>query len=291
MEQPGAQQPLRQQPLQQQPLGQPPSSSDRETGPGGAAALVAVWEAGLAAGPAGRALLLHGFARPHAAVDELLRTPVGRRDADLFALRRSLFGDLMDVRVACGECAEEMEFGFDPAGVVGEAGVAGAAGAAGSGNAGGSAEADAEPLTVEADGWEVRFVPPAAADVAAAEEAGPDRARAVLLSRTVLSAGRDGAPVRPEDLPGPVQERMARAAAEADPCADVVLNVPCPECGSTTRAELDIASYLWAEVDAWARTALADVHLLATAYGWSEAEILALSPLRRRYYLELCADA
>ena len=72
--------------------------------------------------------------------------------------------------------------------------------------------------------------------------------------------------------------------------ADLVIDVACPECGEATRAELDIASYLWTELDAWARDVLLDVHLLATAYGWSEPEILALSPTRRRYYLELCAD-
>ncbi|MFD0428254.1 hypothetical protein ACFQ60_09340 [Streptomyces zhihengii] len=72
--------------------------------------------------------------------------------------------------------------------------------------------------------------------------------------------------------------------------ADVTLSIACPECGEATPAELDITSYLWTELDTWARDLLLDVHLLASAYGWSEPEILALSPTRRRYYLELCAD-
>ncbi|MGW6805848.1 hypothetical protein ACWGCF_46290, partial [Streptomyces sp. NPDC055039] len=92
-------------------------------------------------------------------------------------------------------------------------------------------------------------------------------------------------------LPADVQRRLAEKAAEADPAADVTLNVNCPECGGATPAALDITSYLWTELDAWARDLLLDVHLLASAYGWSEPEILALSPLRRRYYLELCTDA
>jgi hypothetical protein len=32
---------------------------------------------------------------------------------------------------------------------------------------------------------------------------------------------------------------------------------------------------------------LRDVHELASAYGWRESEILALSPQRRQAYLEL----
>ena len=44
---------------------------------------------------------------------------------------------------------------------------------------------------------------------------------------------------------------------------------------------------LWSEIHAWARQLLRDVHALARAYGWREADILALSPTRRGIYLEL----
>ena len=56
-----------------------------------------------------------------------------------------------------------------------------------------------------------------------------------------------------------------------------------PEAGGPT----DIAGFFWAELDAWARRLLREIHTLARFYGWSEAEILALSPLRRRCYLEM----
>ncbi|MET8541002.1 hypothetical protein ABZW03_10150 [Kitasatospora sp. NPDC004799] len=237
------------------------------------AELLAVWEAGLTAGRTGRALLLHAVARPGAGTAELLAVPLGRRDAELFGLRAELFGEQLDVRVGCPSCAEEMEFAF----------AAGQLAAA--------APPPAGPLRVELDGWRVGFRLPTGGDLAAAERAPEGRARAVLLERCVLTAEHDGEPVAAGQLPEPVQRRMAEAAAEADPCADVRLNLNCPECGRPALAELDIASYLWEELDDWARATLLDVHLLATAYGWSEPEVLALSPLRRRYYLELCADA
>jgi hypothetical protein len=50
---------------------------------------------------------------------------------------------------------------------------------------------------------------------------------------------------------------------------------------------LDIASYLWSEIHAWAGRMLRDVHALAAAYGWREADILAMSPWRRQAYLEM----
>ncbi|QKW11090.1 hypothetical protein HUT18_22430 [Streptomyces sp. NA04227] len=242
--------------------------------PTGPAELLAAWEAGVAVLPHARARLLHRVARPHADDQTLAALPVGAREADLLALRRALFGERMQVRLECASCAEAMEFDLD----------AGAFARPGEG-----ADAD-EPLRVTVDGWEVAFRPPTVADLTAAAQAGPD-ARRVLLERCVRSALREGRPARPDALPPTVQRAIAEAAEQADPGADITLAVNCPECGAATRAELDIASYLWTELDAWARDVLLDVHLLARAYGWSEPEILALSPLRRRYYLELCADA
>ncbi|MGY3682722.1 hypothetical protein [Streptomyces sp. TE33382] len=278
------------------------------TGPVGPAELLAAWESGLALGAADRSLLLHRAARPGTGTDALLSVPVGVREADLFALRRSLFGELMQVRIECGSCDEAMEFDLD-------AGALGARGAV-----------PDRPLRVAEDGWVVEFRLPTVADLAAAGTAGtagttgaagttgmagttgaagspgrrgspgsPSEARRRLLTGCTLRALRNGEPVAAERLaellPERVEQLIAEKAAEADPTAEVTLNVVCPECGSATVAELDISFYLWTELDNWARDLLLDVHLLATAYGWSEPEILALSPLRRRYYLELCTDA
>jgi hypothetical protein len=49
----------------------------------------------------------------------------------------------------------------------------------------------------------------------------------------------------------------------------------------------DIVSFFWAEIGAWAQRLLREVHALASAYGWREADILALSAWRRRQYLDL----
>ncbi|WP_328883337.1 T4 family baseplate hub assembly chaperone [Streptomyces sp. NBC_00299] len=240
----------------------------------GAAELLATWEAGLAEAPTGRALLLHRTARPDVDAATLPVLPVGEREADLFALRRALFGERMQVRLGCAACGEDMEFDLD-AGEFARS-LSGRIGPGGS------------VVCVQQDGWDVEFRLPGAADLTSAARAADPRA--ALLARCLVSAERAGAAVSAEDLPVPVQRRIAEAVEAADPGADVTLTIACPECGAGTRAELDIASYLWTELDAWARDLLLDVHLLATSYGWSEPEIMALSPLRRRYYLELCAD-
>jgi hypothetical protein len=84
-------------------------------------------------------------------------------------------------------------------------------------------------------------------------------------------------------------EAITAAMAEADPQAEVELSLRCLMCGNQWLAPFDVVSFLWREIDAWATHILREVHQLASAYGWSERDILALSPLRRRHYLELIA--
>jgi hypothetical protein len=47
-----------------------------------------------------------------------------------------------------------------------------------------------------------------------------------------------------------------------------------------------MAAFLWAEIEARARRLLREVHILATAYGWTEAEVLSLGENRRARYVE-----
>ena len=78
--------------------------------------------------------------------------------------------------------------------------------------------------------------------------------------------------------------------AEADPLAEVLVDVVCPACAAQFVADLDIASFVWAEVRARAQRLLRDVDVLARAYGWTEPEVLALTDRRRDAYLALAEE-
>ena len=83
---------------------------------------------------------------------------------------------------------------------------------------------------------------------------------------------------------------MARADVlleAADPLADPRLDVACPACGRHMDASVDPGALLWDDVQAYARSVLGQVHTLARAYGWTEREVLSLSPRRRAAYLEM----
>jgi hypothetical protein len=83
----------------------------------------------------------------------------------------------------------------------------------------------------------------------------------------------------------------AGAALQAlDPQADIRLELECGECATRWTAPLFVEPFLWRELGAWARARFDEVDRLARAYGWREPDILALSPQRRRAYLELAAS-
>ena len=153
-----------------------------------------------------------------------------------------------------------------------------------------------ETLTVEADGYVAAFRLPTSADLAAVHaEHEPLRettaASQALLSRCLLDVrhidGEQslGSDVALADLSPALVAAITATMEQADPQANVELALTCTACGHHWLAAFDIVSYLWSEVDNWARRVLREVHTLASAYGWSEGDILAMSPQRRQFYL------
>ena len=75
---------------------------------------------------------------------------------------------------------------------------------------------------------------------------------------------------------------LAAQMEECDPLAEIRIDLDCPACGYHWQILFDIASYFWTEISAQAKRLLRDVHTLARAYGWREADILAMSGVRRQ---------
>lgn len=234
--------------------------------------LLDVWERGLARPPAERALLLLAAGHPEAAPGELAALSVGRRDARLLGLRERTFGGRLVCLVDCPGCGERLELDLDVSDV----------------RAAPSDDAPAPELSLSAGEFEARFRLPDSRDVTAAAEC-PDAAvaRRVLLSRCLLAAREAGAETTLESLPPEFVEALVEEMGRADPQADVRLNHSCPACGREWQTVFDIVSFFWSELNAWAYRVLREVHTLASAYGWREADILAMHPWRRQVYLEM----
>lgn len=226
------------------------------------AELVQLWEDGLARHPIDRALLLCAWARPDIAPERIARLPVGAINGHLLKLRAALFGPGLALQATCAHCGETLEMPLSVSDLLA-----------------GQAEPD-EAGEVTVDGF--RFRLPASVDLASvAGERDPEAAAASLLDGCCVA--------RPADAPlTPALRAEADALLEAaDPLGDLNLSVTCAACGGATEVPLDPGNLLWDDIRAHARALLAQVHALAGAYGWAEADVLALSPRRRAAYLEL----
>jgi hypothetical protein len=230
--------------------------------------VIRIWEAGHAQNPAERALTVLAAAGVGASADECARLTLGQRNAHLLDLRRKLFGAELSAFAVCPECGEALEFSM-PAAAIGN-----------------GERLPAADFLLESDGYAVRFRLLDSTDLAAAAAARDvDEARRLLAARCILDVRRAGEVVA-ADLPEPVLGQLAARLAELDPQAETLLALSCPSCACDWQAPLDIAAFCYAEISALARRLLREVHELARAYAWREADILAMSALRRRFYLE-----
>jgi hypothetical protein len=234
--------------------------------------LLNAWEQGLDQGAAERALILLRLAAGTSENDPA-RWPIGQRDACLLDLRESVFGQQVDGIASCPECGVQQEFRMP----VGQLRME-------------RPESGTELALVNGD-YRVDFRLPDSLDLCELEaNSGAERDLSLrLLQSCVTSATAGDQPLAAADLPEDLVRQISEQMAQADPQADVTLSLECPDCSHRWSEPFDIASFLWTELSAWASRTLFDVHQLAAAYGWSEAESLSMSPRRRGFYLEMIA--
>ena len=216
---------------------------------------------------ASRALLLLCAACPETPPEVLAELPVGRRDALLLTLREWAFGPQLKGLASCPSCANTLDLEFATSDILLPA-------------ANGPAT-----VAVEYAGADWTFRVPNSRDLAAISRL-PDleSARQALIRGCLVDSG-GGA-----QIPVAVEELVAQRMAEADPQADIRIDLRCPECATEWQAPFDIVSYFWQEIQVHAKRLLREVHVLASRYGWSEPQILALSAMRRQHYLEMVAS-
>jgi hypothetical protein len=228
-----------------------------------AATVIEVWERGLGQGPVDRALvLLSACAAPG---ENLPALTVGQRDARLTALHRRLFGETLEAYAECPHCGERLEYSM-PAREL-EAVVA---------------PEGEEALHMEWDGATLRLRLPDSVDLRAASGCrSVTEARDLLARRCIAAGGPEG------ELPDALVARIAERLAAAEPQAEQLVQLSCVACGHRWQLVLDIVPFLWARVAALAKRLMREVHVLARAYGWHEADILAMTAARRQFYLEI----
>jgi len=206
---------------------------------------------------------------------------LGDREQLLLALHAISFGRL-DTTVRCprADCGELLELPLRPRELMQSSASTGAALPL-------EHEID---LTLNGQPIHVRLRLPTGADQEIAARAAVhdvDSAAAGLLSACILEAtGRDMRILEPAAVLGTLRGPLEDALSQLDPAAQIASSITCPVCETCIDVLLDAFSLLAAELRS-TESILVEVHRLAGAYHWTEAEILGLPTQRRRRYLAL----
>jgi hypothetical protein len=234
--------------------------------------LLQAWERGCGLHPVRRALALLHAASPDTPLDAWACMPIGRRDSALLDLRETLFGKRIETVMPCPQCGEilESDFGVDDLRVP-------------------ASELLALPPALQwhAQGYAVDYRLPTSADLLQVlTETRGDESQTRLLTSCIGAIHHKDQKLVAGELPADIASAIQQEMARHDPGAEIRVTLSCPACMHAFDAVFDIVDYLWSELDDWAQRTLAQVHTLASAYGWSEPQILALSPARRQHYID-----
>lgn len=222
--------------------------------------IVKAWEAGAGLSPLDRAIALLWIADGDASTADL---PLAERDRRLLALREATFGRQFAAVAGCPECGERTEVTLDTA--------------------------DLAPLLVapgtadvEIGNLTVTLRPLTSRDLAAA---------AGLAGAEVAGFLRNRLTGRPADLPEDTARQIDALIEEREAKGELSCRLTCADCGADWTEHFDVAAHLWAEVEAAAHRLLCEVAEIAAAFGWSEADIMAMSEARRAAYLDIARSA
>jgi hypothetical protein len=235
------------------------------------ARLLALWERGI-----GHCGWARADAILHAANGEPVSGTLGQCALALLELHTRLFGTDLALLSHCPACGAVAEFGSTCERLASEM----------------AAPAGGVPshYSVEADGFTLEFRLPDTTDVVAASSEPTDESFARhVLARCVHGCTRDGATVPLSAVSEAALDAVSRRMDALDPAASMSFALECPNCATRWNASLDVGRLVWDKVRASAEQVLLDIDLLARTYGWTEREVLGLTPVRRAAYVQLAS--
>lgn len=182
--------------------------------------------------------------------------PIGARDSQLLQLWRRWFGASVPCLDTCPACERDVSFDLPLSALV--------------------AEYSPDPSPDSSDAWRRLTTQ----DLLSVARLAPEEAR-----RT-LTAAVTGEPNPDRSLEAEVEEWLERH----DPMARIDIELACAFCAGQWTRPFDIVEHLWSALRGAGRALLRDIHVLASAYHWSERDILALPPARRRAYIAMISE-
>ena len=244
--------------------------------------LLAAWEAGLDKHPLDRGLLLLSIALPECDHRQLAELTIAERNLLLLQLREATFGKTLQGFGTCSRCHAHLEFAAPVATIIEHL----------------RTHFIKEPIVWSEDGRQYRLRPVTTNDLLAATDAPSDTEAKDLLLKRCLCLTQESSESQTQALSDELLQAALPAGIphlvekfdELNASAELACAVRCPDCSNSEMLDLDVAQFVWIEVRSAAKRLLVEIHELAWAYGWSENEILRLTPQRRDAYIEILSS-
>lgn len=187
--------------------------------------------------------------------DDLADLPLAVRDKALLSVLHKTFGPKLALVTDCQECGTELELDLAAAELTAELRTPG-------------------PETFETGHGTFKLRSLTSRDLA--DAAALPEAEIAAFLRNQLTDG-NLPPALIDQIDAQIQVREAQG--------EITFSLTCAACGAVWSEPFDIAAHVWSEIEAAARRIMDEVAELASAFCWTEPQILALSPVRRAAYL------
>ncbi|HEX3356944.1 MAG TPA: hypothetical protein VHS31_08235 [Tepidisphaeraceae bacterium] len=230
--------------------------------------LLEAWDHACILGELDRAPQLLAIACPETTTAQWAAASILELNLNLLRLRLITFGPQLTGYLPCPTCQTRLEFAFDIRAVIEHLESL--------------ASRESANFTIAGTDFPIRRLNTQDL-ISVRGEIDPDKAQRMLLTRC-LSATANQSGFDSHEITVASQAEAMEIFSDLNEGAEIICQASCVECGNSHRFDLDIARFLWSEIRNRALHLMRDVDELASAYGWSEQAILAMTPQRRQQY-------
>ena len=208
---------------------------------------------------------------PQKSKKDFARMDIGIRNFFLYQIREKLFGKNINFLISCPNCGEKLESEFELQNEISF-----------------DKNSEAELFEFLSEGYNIKYRLPNSFDLASASICKDvNSAREKILNCCINESYQGNDQIPPSKLPEEIILELSEEMSDKNPYSETLLNLTCQACKHTWTTVLDIALFLFKEIDFYAQNILRDIHLLASAYHWSEEEIINMNVNRKNWYINL----
>ncbi|GAX60152.1 hypothetical protein SCALIN_C05_0237 [Candidatus Scalindua japonica] len=206
--------------------------------------------------------------------DQLASLSIGQRDKYLLEMRERNFGSKLKGFAECPHCSEHLELDISTTELQDLK-------VSSSGNNGNTLEYNIGDI-------KINYRLPNSIDLAAVAECKEAKsAYNLLVERCLVKVASNEKEITINQLSDDDIDKLAEHMAKSGLQEEILINLQCALCNHKWQMNFDIETFLWNDISVHAKRLLQEVHALAFSYKWREKDILTMSSVRRRHYLEM----